>query len=281
MTKLEIKSILIYPKRKHDVPAEDFRKVVEELRPLGLPLYTTSETNAGYDVKYLPPEEAFAKCEAAVVLGGDGTILGAARFSWKTGTALLGVNFGTLGYLSELEIAECSLLGQMKNGKIEDRMLLDAEVYDPNGKLIGKGLALNEVSICRKAPGTIIRMSVKCDGHPVGDFRADGMLLSTPTGSTAYNLSAGGPIIDPKMDAICFCPLAPHTLTLMRPVLFSPDVTIEVEITKGNAAAACDSTMLDLPDGYCKILVRKSGHTVKLLKLKDDGFYQVLLKKMK
>lgn len=276
---MKIESVLIYPNEHRPVSDADFARVRDELQKLHCRLSTTDRAHASETVAYEPPETAFAHCDAAITLGGDGTILAAAHYAKETNTPLLGINFGTLGYMSELEVGECGLLSGLRDAKIEERMLLDVDLFDRNGVLTGKGLALNEVSICREKPGTMIRLTLCCDGTPVSSYRADGMLVSTPTGSTAYNLSAGGPIIDPKMNALCVCPLAPHTLSAIRPIVFSPDAELEIT-AEGNAAAAADSTMMNVPAGFCRLRVRRSAQVIRLLKLKHAGFCEVLMNKM-
>lgn len=276
---MTIDRILIYPNMQKTIPESVFERVVARLRALGAELYTTSKAHARGDILPISPEEGFSLCDVAVTLGGDGTILSAARYAWKTGTPLLGVNFGTLGYMSELEVGECDLLANLRDAVTENRMLLDIAVCDRAGKQTDSGTALNEMMVCRSIPGRMIRLTLTCDSHTVSSYRADGMLISTPTGSSAYNLSAGGPIIDPKMNAFCASPLAPHTLSAVRPILFSPDAVLEIA-AEGKAAVAADSRPLKTPEDFCLIRVRRSKAVLKLLKLKNAGFYEVLMKKM-
>ena len=276
---MKIESVLIYPNEHRSVSDADFAHVKTELQKLGVRLATTDRAHASAEVPYVPANVGFADCDAAVALGGDGTILAAAHYAKDTGTPILGINFGTLGYMSELEVGECGLLAGLRGAEIEERMLLDIEIYDKNGVLCDKGLALNELSVCREYPGTMIRLALSCDGNPVSNYRADGMIISTPTGSSAYNLSAGGPIIDPKMNALCVCPLAPHTLSAVRPIVFASDAVLEIA-AEGRVAAAADSTLMKVPEEYCLLRAKKSGQVIRLLKLKHAGFYEVLMKKL-
>lgn len=273
-----MRNILLYPNQSRPIRREDFDAVAGMLARLGYRLYTSDSAFAGESVTLLPTEEAFAFCDAAVVLGGDGTMLAAARYARKTGIPLLGINFGTLGYMSELEISECDLLRELDRARIETRMMLDvtAEVDDVPAET---HTALNEAAICRAKPGSLITLSLYCDGNKVSSYRADGMIISTPTGSSGYNLSVGGPIIDPKMNAFCVSPLAPHTLSAVRPLIFSPESVISVRV-EGETSVAYDSRLFPLLPNGGVVTVRQSKSVLKLLKLKNAGFYETLTKKL-
>lgn len=273
-----IRTILLYPNQSRPVQKRDFETVANTLLSMGYTLFTSGESFADNTIRFLDAETAFAECDAAVVLGGDGTMLAAARRARKTGIPLLGINFGTLGYMSELEIGECALLSRLGEAKIEERMLLDVTVSG-EGVPCETRTALNEAAICRAMPGTLIGLSLYCDGNRVSSYRADGMIISTPTGSSAYNLSAGGPIIDPKMNAFCVSPLAPHTLSAVRPLIFSPDSCIRVEVT-GEVSVACDSDLFPILKNGGSITVRQSNSVIRLLKIKNAGFYEALTKKL-
>ncbi len=267
------KTILLYPNQSRPVAKQDFDKVASLLAGMGYTLFTSDSTFATDEIRYLPTQAAYSGCDAVVVLGGDGTMLAAARLARKTGIPLVGINFGTLGYMAELEISECHLLAGLEEARIEERMLLDTTV---EGKTM---TGLNEAAVCRAVPGTLIHLRLFCDGNEVCSYRGDGMIISTPTGSSAYNLSAGGPIIDPKLNAFCVSPLAPHTLAAMRPMVFSPDSELRVEVT-GEATVAVDSNLFPVLKGKGCITVKQSENKVKLLKLKNAGFYEALVKKL-
>ena len=273
-----MQNILLYPNQIKPVHRTDFETVASTLARLGYALFTCDKSFADAHVRYLPETEAFAFCDAAVVLGGDGTMLAAARHAKKTGIPLLGINFGTLGYMSELEIAECELLRELPHARIETRMMLDVTV-EGEGILPETHTALNEAAICRAKPGTLITLSLYCDGNKVSSYRADGMIVSTPTGSSGYNLSVGGPIIDPRMNAFCVSPLAPHTLSAVRPLVFSPESVISVH-AEGDVSVAYDSRLFSpLPNG-ATVTIRKSENVLRLLKLKNAGFYDTLTTKL-
>lgn len=273
-----MRNLLLYPNQSRPVSRRDFETVANTLARLDYALFTCDGMFADSLVRYMPTEEAFAFCDAAVVLGGDGTMLAAARYASKTGIPLLGINFGTLGYMSELEISECALLGGLPDARTESRMMLDVTVS-------GEGVpeethtALNEAAVCRAKPGTLVMLSLYCDGNKVSSYRADGMIVSTPTGSSGYNLSVGGPIIDPKMNAFCVSPLAPHTLSAVRPLIFSPESVISVRV-EGESAVAYDSRLFPLLKEGGTVTVKQSKSVLRLLKLKNAGFYDTLTKKL-
>lgn len=271
-------NILLYPNQRRPVNKEDFEKVSTLLHGMGYTLFTTDPSFVTDEIHYLPAETAFSKCDAAIVLGGDGTMLGAASRARLAGTPLLGINFGTLGYMTELEISECHLLAKLGQARIEERMLLDVTARGDAVSPITI-TALNEAVISHAAPGAMIRLRLFCDGNEVCSYRGDGMIISTPTGSSAYNLSVGGPIIDPKMNAFCVAPMAPHTLAAMRPLIFSPDSVLQVEI-EGDVNVTADSELFPLLKGKSVLTVKQSADTLKLLKLKNAGFYEALMKKL-
>ncbi|MBP5230595.1 MAG: NAD(+)/NADH kinase, partial [Clostridia bacterium] len=212
---------------------------------------------------------------------GDGTMLRAARLACagrSPGIPLLGINFGTVGYMTELEFSELGLLDGLRDAGVQTRMMSDASVSMEDGES-GPFPALNETVVCREQAGKILRLTLKCDGHEVSSYRADGMIVSTPTGSSAYNLSAGGPIIDPKLNAFCVCPLAAFTVSSVRPVVFSPDSVLEIS-AEGAAVVTCDGKQVaSLPRGGT-LTVSRSRSELRLVSLKNANFYEVMMRKL-
>src|SRR6185369_2830341 len=173
--------------------------------------------------------------DLVVVLGGDGTMISTARLVGDAQILVLGVNYGSLGYLAEFRIEEmfpaleAILIGDYA---VDRRVMLKAEHWR-NGEMLAAGRVLNDVVINKAAIARIIGIDVKLDGQFVNGFRADGLIVSTPTGSTAYNLSAGGPIIYPSMNAVVLTPICPFTLT-NRPIVIPDDAMIELKLEKEN-----------------------------------------------
>ena len=222
--------------------------------------------------------------DLAIVLGGDGTLLAAARALSHADVPLLSVNLGSLGFLTEVPLAELyATLEAWCNhtANIESRSMIHAELSCASGKRHSFD-ALNDIVI---AKGSIARMAdyaVSIDGRAVAVFRADGVIVSTPTGSTAYNLAAGGPIVMPSVNAMVITPICPHLLTI-RPILVPGDAAISVKLM-----GVPNETYLTV-DGQEAIAMNvddevhccRSQYSVRLLRLKDNGLFAVLRSKLK
>ncbi|HWT64934.1 MAG TPA: NAD(+)/NADH kinase [Terracidiphilus sp.] len=218
-----------------------------------------------------------------IVLGGDGTLLAAARVFAPTGTPILGVNLGFLGFLTEIRLAELypTLEGWCAScHTLDARAMLHAELWR-EGQLISSFEALNEVVISK---GDIARMgnfSVELDETAVASFRADGVIVSTPTGSTAYTLAANGPILTPKVDALVVTPICPHLLTL-RPIVVpgSGALCVRVEAVPALGLLTVDGQRaIDLHPGD-EVRCRRSENTVNLIRMRESGFFEALRSKL-
>jgi NAD+ kinase len=221
--------------------------------------------------------------ELVIVLGGDGTLLAVARIFGGAGTPLMSVNLGTLGFLTEVRLGAlyATLEGWCANCHVLDpRAMLRAELWRA-GEKYSEYDALNDVVVTK---GDIARMgdfAVELDGMHVARFRADGVIVSTPTGSTAYNLAANGPILTPGVDALLMTPICPHLLTL-RPIVVRGDatLTVRVEGIPNLALLTVDGQQaveLRLND---EVRCRRSPNTVNLVRLKDGGFFEALRTKL-
>jgi NAD+ kinase len=221
--------------------------------------------------------------DAAVVLGGDGTLLHAAGFLAPFGIPMLSVNVGYLGFLSEVEASELEPAIEAlvsKQFDIEERMLLEAVVEGEDKQQ--RFLAVNDVVITRAAFARMIHLQIDVDGFSIGDFVADGLIVSTPTGSTAYSLSAGGPIVHPRLETILVTPICPHSLAT-RSILALPDEVVRVRVVADRS-----SQVVLTADGQAgaaitpqdAIMVRKAEVCAKLIKLGRRNFYQVLAQRL-
>jgi NAD+ kinase len=218
-----------------------------------------------------------------IVLGGDGTLLSVARIFAATGTPILGVNLGFLGFLTEVRLADLySTLEGWCSGcyELDARAMLHAELWRQDA-LCSSFEALNEVVVSK---GDIARMgdfAVELEGKSVACFRADGVIVSTPTGSTAYTLAANGPILTPSVDAMVVTPICPHLLTL-RPIVVRGDALLTVRVlgVENPALITVDGQKAqDLRPGD-EIRCRKSSYTVKLVRLNEGGFFEALRSKL-
>jgi NAD+ kinase len=219
-----------------------------------------------------------------VVLGGDGTLLGAARQVAKYRIPILGVNLGGLGFLTEIPLKRLyAVLELMLGGRleIETRVMLETRVIREN-KEISRFRVLNDVVISKGAPARIIDLDVHINQEFLTTFRADGLIISTPTGSTAYNLSAGGPIIYPTLASIILTPICPFTLS-NRPIILSDSHHVQVTLTKEvdqGVSLTCDGQIgFDLLFGD-KVIIRKSKETLRLIKSPDQTYFEILRTKL-
>ena len=178
---------------------------------------------------YLPPEEIFEAADAVIVLGGDGSILDAARRAAPLGKPLLGINMGHLGYMTELEMSEISLLSRLVEGnyRIDERSMLSVSVLSERG-VRNESFALNDAVISNGSISRVVDLELYEGGELVSSYRSDGIIVATPTGSTAYSMSAGGPIADPKLACLCVTPVCPHSLSA-RSLLFRDDAVIDIK----------------------------------------------------
>ena len=236
------------------------------------------------ELKFIPNSALYREMDVIIVLGGDGSILSAARYCLSSGIPILGINLGRLGYMAEMEADEIDMLSKLFEGdyRIEERSMLDVSVYRKGKQLVNRASALNDAVISNGSIARMVDLELSEGETVVTSYRADGLIFSTPTGSTAYSMSAGGPVIDPKMKCICVTPICSHNLAA-RPIIFSDDAVLSV-------LNICDrekSLYLTL-DGKVNfeiyrgdsVKIRRSESVAKLIKLKERGFYNTLHSKM-
>jgi len=230
-----------------------------------------------------PSPEAAQGCELMVVVGGDGTILRAAELARDSGTPLLGINLGHVGFLAEAEEDDLELAVEAivaRRYEIEDRLTIDVSLY--RGKqLVAETWALNEASVEKAARERMLEVVVEVDGRPLSRWGADGVVCATPTGSTAYNFSAGGPIVWPGVEALLIVPISAHAL-FARPMVVAPTSVLAVEVlatTEGAGVLWCDGRRTyDLPPG-ARIEVRRGRAPVRLARIHAGPFTDRLVKK--
>lgn len=242
----------------------------------------TAATMAQEKYPGMSMEEIGARADLAIVLGGDGTMLNIARKLAPFDVPLVGINQGRLGFLTDLSIhTMVETLGSMLDGLYmpERRMLLYVEVARDNIVLFS-ALALNDVAVNRGVGGNMIEFEVRINGEYVYSLRSDGLIVATPTGSTAYALSAGGPILHPSLDLIALVPVSPHTLS-NRPIVVGPDAVVEILMHRTAVARVhSDShSHFDLQEND-KVIVRRAPHTVTLLHPSQHSYYRMLREKL-
>ena len=224
-----------------------------------------------------------AELELAVVLGGDGTILKAAELVRESQTPLLGINLGHVGFLAESEKNEISsTMARVvaKDYLVKERLTLDVSVK-LDGKEVYRTWALNEATVEKSARERMLEVVVEVDSRPLSSFGCDGIVMSTPTGSTAYAFSAGGPVVWPSVDALLLVPLSAHAL-FARPMVINPKSLLAVEVlhrSAGTGVLWCDGRRgTELPAG-ARVEVRKSDKSVKLARLRQGPFTDRLVRK--
>lgn len=225
--------------------------------------------NNGATVDTLDIDHLKSGYEFVFVIGGDGTILKVARFYAKSSTPIFGINLGRLGYLSQSSKEDIeNTVVKILNGdyKVENRIMLES----------GTKTALNDIVVKGSTNGRTSRFSLKINGKFVCDYLADGIIITTPTGSTAYGLSAGGPIISPKLNAFVIVPICPHTLSA-RPLVIPDDEIITI-CTDNKYFASCDGQ--EFYEFKNEIEIKKSKYHAKLALLNDSDFYSILRNKL-
>lgn len=230
-------------------------------------------------------EEAFcAAAQLVLVIGGDGTMLRAARTVYGRDIPILGINQGYLGFLTEIEVEKLEeSLEQLLHGQydIEHRMMLTAQVYR-QGNCIAEVNALNDLVVTKGALSRIIKMELYQGEQLVDRYHGDGLIFSTPTGSTGYSLSAGGPIVHPAMDVCIVAPICPHSL-IARPLIFSPEHQLTVRLDANNAPAMLTvdgQNGVELQQGD-RIQISKARYDTGLVVLEKRNFFAVLRQKLK
>ena len=227
--------------------------------------------------QYRTPEQIYGEAELVIVLGGDGAMLDAARRTAASQIPVLGINMGRVGYMTELEMDELDLIDRVFEGRyhLDDRTFLRAEVISSAGQSKFSAYALNEAAITGGSVARIVDLQLSDGEELIYTYRADGLVIATPTGSTAYSLSAGGPIVDPKLACLCVTPICPHSL-LARPLVF-PD-TAELKIKnicvreKVLHLTVDGRSTFDLYYGDT-VTVTRSDLKVSLLRVKEESFY--------
>ena len=270
---------------------EGFKRVVKKLLEKGVKVYTDEESCrlvgsdwCGEEVKVIDRLLLPDKVDVILVLGGDGTFLTVAKLIDKRPVPLLGINFGTLGFLTEIsieEIDEC--IERLLGGEfvVENRPVLRVKVVRRNGH-VSIYRCVNEVAIKRDTLARIIEVEVKADGEYVTTFRGDGVIVATPTGSTAYSLSAGGPIIYPTLNAMLLTPICPHTLTL-RPLVLKGEIclTASLKTESENVMVVFDGQEgIELRLGDL-IEITRSPYDLLILRDPRKSYYQTLREKLK
>jgi len=262
-------------------------RIGNELRARGLEVIFDDDSarELGGGLRSAPKPELARQCDLLITFGGDGTLLSVARHATEH-VPIVGVNMGTLGFLTEIRVEEFpAVLERVLEGHyfVEPRVTFKVSVSGPDRDPNQTYRVLNDVAINKSAVARIIEMRVSVAGLFVSTFRGDGLIVATPTGSTAYNLSAGGPIIYPTMGAVVITPICPHMLT-NRPIVLPDELDIEISLITTDARDIY--LTLDGQEGFeltdrDRVCVRKSEERVLLVQSPDKNYFDVLRNKLK
>ncbi len=282
-----MKSIVIFPNTARDINNEVTERTVQTLTGAGHKVYASlayrKKLSGIAGLSFKNEHEILENVDLGIVLGGDGSILKAAGECAPFGVPILGINLGHVGYMAGVESRDIEKLVTLVDSqyKIESRMMLDISIMRSSKVIFSGGPVLNDVVLTKSKGYGVIEASISCDGEKLNTFRGDGLITTTPTGSTAYSLSAGGPIIDPMLDCICITPICAHSLK-SRPVVFKDSSLIEISCKAYNnsACVTLDGTIaFDIEDND-QIHIKKSSCRAKIVKTDESGFCATLYKKI-
>ncbi len=280
-----MKQVILTPNPYRDKNFQTVRDAAAVLRSAGmepkicLPFDVDKSYELPRDLRFSKLDRELPNAECVICFGGDGTILHMAKTATRRGIPVLGVNIGTMGFMAELESTELDKLRQLASGEftLDSRMMLDVTVQRDRSILF-HDIALNDVVVTKGAVARIVHLNVKCDGVQCMEFAGDGVIVATPTGSTAYSLSAGGPIVEPEANNIVITPICAHDVAT-RGIVASPNRVVTVQMASNarrNAYLSSDggkAFRLNMED---IVTVRRSRMETKLIRLKQRSFYDIV-----
>jgi NAD+ kinase len=288
------RSILVVVHARRDDTVDSARRVMSALAASGArPVLSIEDRDDLAMAMSLPPgvgtlgiDVAVDEIELAIVLGGDGTILRAAELVREGTAPVLGINLGHVGFLAEIERDDMDDAVHRviaRDYQVEERLALHVRVKDSVDSVIYETWALNEATVEKASRERMLEVVIEVDGRPLSTFGCDGVVVATPTGSTAYNFSAGGPVIWPTVEAIAVVPLSAHAL-FAKPLVVGPEAAVAIEVlerTNGTGILWCDGRRShDLPPG-ARVVVRRSDRPVRLARLHPSAFTDRLVRKFR
>ena len=285
-----MKKIILTPNPYRDKNFQTVREAERVLKEAGmdpricLPFEVDRSYELPKDLRFHRLDKELPGSAAVVCFGGDGTILHMAKAATRHGIPILGINIGTMGFMAELESTELSLLAKLAedNYTIDRRMMVDVTVHRGRD-IIFHDIGLNDAVITKGAIARVINLTVHCDGVEAMECSGDGLIIATPTGSTAYSLSAGGPIVEPEAQNILITPICPHDM-LSRCIVASQNRVVTVNIALNphkNAYVSVDGGRAQKLSMGDVVTVKRSNLTTRMIRLKERGFYDVVNAKFK
>lgn len=270
--------VALFPNFERQGTAELFCKVVEILNSSDIKCYSDKKQSI---VDVMSEQELYKNCDIIITIGGDGTLIKHAKEASKFSKACLGINTGNLGFLANVEKDTVELLKKLKTGDYttESRMMLEVTAQK-DGKVIYSGTALNDAVVSSERVARIADIKLSVSGDEIA-YRADGVIVSTPTGSTAYSMSAGGPIIDPAVRCLTVTPVCSHSLTA-RPMILSENSQIDIGVqdsSRAKAVLSVDGQHCAEIDYSTTVTLKKSDFDAKFINLTGSTIYKTVSKK--
>jgi NAD+ kinase len=277
-----MRTIALLPHTGKPQALELARRMIPELIQMGVQVSTTPDVYPALGLPDVSCSTAeLLQADAAIVLGGDGALLTAARLLYGTGIPILGVNLGRIGFLSEIEPVQVpEALPRLIRGEytVVERMMLEVQVLR-EGVCLPKQPALNDVVIARGTFARMLSLEATTQGSRIGAYVGDGIIVATPTGSTAYSLSAGGPIVHPEVNAILVTPICPHSLAA-RTVVLPESSVVRIRVTTptdhDELMLTADGEHGERLSSGDEVLVGKAPYATRLIRMRDGSFYDVL-----
>lgn len=280
--------IAVIPNLTREYALSTTKEVVLQLKKYDVDIviadYAADELEGAENVSFAPMESAIEECDTVIAIGGDGTILHSGKIAAMYSKPILGINAGRLAFMAGLERHELDLLSNLVSGDYttDKRMMLDVMVFDESGMCIKRCNCINDAVFARHVNRTIIEVSVESNGRLVNNYWGDGVIFATPTGSTAYSLSAGGPVVDPTIESIILTPVCTHSL-FSHPIIFRSDERMLIYATKEDETelcVSCDGEPPILIGAGCSVVVQKASITADFIRIKSDSFIEILNTKM-
>ena len=276
----DMNKFFIITNKKRDKDLSVTKRIVDFLKSNACSV-NAAEAGPSEDGHYTCKDEVPRGTDCVITVGGDGTLIAAARDTADLDLPILGINQGTLGYLTDVEVDKIEealnkvLLGDYS---IEERMMLCGMIFDEKGELTAQSRALNDI-VLRNRMLTVSDYELSVNSRYLNSFKADGMIVCTPTGSTAYSMSAGGPIIEPMARMMVITPICPHTLNT-RSIVISADSRVEMSVCDNNSSVIFDGHFPCALNAGGRVSIRPSSHVTRIVKTAQDSFLNVLSKKI-
>lgn len=274
--------VALLPNFTRKYAKETTLNIIEKLNQLNIE-FAISEDDASFlpevQCPVYPLDFLMVYCDIVIAVGGDGTILHAAKSAAKYGKKILGINAGRLAFTAGLEAHELDLLDNLNTGdfSVDSRILLEVNIMN-NGKIVKTDYCINDAVTARCGRIRLEEITVKSDGRTVNNYLSDGVIVATPTGSTAYSLSAGGPVIDPSISGILVTPICPHSL-FSRSLFFSDKSELSVSGVSILDLSCDGETPIRVEPGQ-EIVIKKADFTADFLRIKSDTFIEILNNKL-